>query len=78
MGGNGGWARARGVPRLMGHMAVREAVKGCVALGIDVLTLYTFSIENWNRPEREVRSLMNILQQTLRAERRERRFGRVD
>ncbi len=81
MDGNGRWAKARGVPRLMGHRAgresVREAVKGCVALGIDVLTLYTFSIENWNRPEREVRALMNILRQTLRAERRELKANNV-
>jgi undecaprenyl diphosphate synthase len=72
MDGNGRWAKARGVPRLMGHRAgresVREAVKGCVALGIEVLTLYTFSIENWNRPRREVQALMTILRRTLREE----------
>jgi undecaprenyl diphosphate synthase len=72
MDGNGRWAKARGVPRLMGHRAgresVREAVKGCVALGVEVLTLYTFSIENWNRPRREVQALMTILRQTLREE----------
>jgi undecaprenyl diphosphate synthase len=90
MDGNGRWAKARGVPRLMGHRAgrasVRDAVKWCVALGVEVLTLYTFSIENWNRPAREVRALMAILRQTLRAERRELRdnnvrlqvMGRVD
>jgi len=81
MDGNGRWARARGVPRLMGHRAgresVREAVKGCVALGVEVLTLYTFSIENWNRPAREVAALMTILRQTLRAERRELRERNV-
>jgi undecaprenyl diphosphate synthase len=81
MDGNGRWAKARGVPRLMGHRAgresVREAIKGCVALGIEVLTLYTFSIENWNRPAREVRALMAILRQTLRAERRELRENNV-
>jgi undecaprenyl diphosphate synthase len=81
MDGNGRWAKARGVPRLMGHRAgresVREAVRGCVALGVEVLTLYTFSIENWNRPAREVRALMAILRQTLRAERRELRENNV-
>ena len=81
MDGNGRWAKARGVPRLMGHRAgresVREAVKGCVALGVDVLTLYTFSIENWQRPAREVAALMTILRQTLRAERRELRDSNV-
>jgi len=90
MDGNGRWAQARGVPRLMGHRAgrdaVREAVRGCVALGVEVLTLYTFSTENWNRPAREVQALMGILKQTLRSERKELResnvrlqiIGRVD
>jgi undecaprenyl diphosphate synthase len=81
MDGNGRWAKARGVPRLMGHRAgresVREAVKGCVALGVEVLTLYTFSMENWNRPKREVQALMGILRSTLRAERRELRGNNV-
>jgi undecaprenyl diphosphate synthase len=81
MDGNGRWAKARGVPRLMGHRAgresVREAVKGCVALGVEVLTLYTFSTENWNRPRSEVKALMGILRRTLRAERRELRENNV-
>jgi undecaprenyl diphosphate synthase len=81
MDGNGRWARARGVPRLMGHRAgresVREAVRGCVALGVEVLTLYTFSTENWNRPPSEVKALMAILRQTLRSERRELRENNV-
>ena len=81
MDGNGRWAQARGVPRLMGHRAgresVREVVKGCVALGVEVLTLYTFSTENWKRPRREVAALMGILRQTLRAERRELRANDV-
>ena len=81
MDGNGRWAKARGVPRLMGHRAgresVREAVKGCVALGVEVLTLYTFSIENWKRPKREVDALMTILRHTLREEREELRRQNV-
>ena len=81
MDGNGRWAKARGVPRLMGHRAgresVREAVRGCSALGVEVLTLYTFSIENWQRPAREVSALMTILRQTLRAERKELRANNV-
>ena len=81
MDGNGRWARARGVPRLMGHRAgresVREAVKGCVALGVDVLTLYTFSVENWQRPGREVSALMTILRQTLREEREDLKRNNV-
>jgi undecaprenyl diphosphate synthase len=81
MDGNGRWAKRRGVPRLMGHRAgrdsVREAVKGCVALGVEVLTLYTFSVENWNRPRREVQALMTILKRTLREERAELRSNNV-
>jgi len=81
MDGNGRWAKARGVPRLMGHRAgresVREVIRGCAALGVEVLTLYTFSVENWQRPAREVGSLMTILRQTLRAERRELKANNV-
>jgi undecaprenyl diphosphate synthase len=81
MDGNGRWAKARGVPRLMGHRAgresVREAVKGCSSLGVEVLTLYTFSVENWQRPAGEVAALMTILRQTLRAEREELRENNV-
>ena len=81
MDGNGRWAKARGVPRLMGHRAgresVREAVRGCSSLGVDVLTLYTFSIENWQRPAGEVAALMTILRQTLHAERKELRENNV-
>ena len=75
MDGNGRWARSRGIARMMGHRAgrdaVRDAVRGCVALGVEVLSLYTFSIENWNRPKREVQALMTILRDTLRGERDE-------
>lgn len=81
MDGNGRWAKARGVPRLMGHRAgresVREVVRGCATLGVEVLTLYTFSVENWQRPAREVAALMTILRQTLKAERRELRDNNV-
>jgi undecaprenyl diphosphate synthase len=90
MDGNGRWAKRRGLPRLMGHRAgrssVREVVEGCVELGVKVLTLYTFSLENWERTEREVRGLWRILEQVLREEREElhrnnvtlRTIGRVD
>ena len=81
MDGNGRWAKARGVPRLMGHRAgresVRDVVKGAVALGTEVLTLYTFSTENWKRPRREVSALMSILRRTLREERKELRESNV-
>jgi len=90
MDGNGRWAQRRGLPRLMGHRAgrraVHEAVEGCVALGVKVLTLYTFSLENWDRGPSEVRGLMRILGQVLREERKDlkrnnvslRTIGRVD
>ena len=65
MDGNGRWARRRGLPRIAGHRAaikaVREAVTGCGKLDIDYLTLYTFSVENWKRPAREVNALMRFL-----------------
>lgn len=81
MDGNGRWARKRGLPRIQGHRAgrkaVREAVEGCVELGIGVLTLYTFSVENWSRPEREVSALMRFLHQTLKEEREELRKNDV-
>ena len=81
MDGNGRWAKARGVPRLMGHQAGRESVrdvlKGAVALGTEVLTLYTFSTENWKRPRREVQALMSILRRTLREERKNLRESNV-
>jgi undecaprenyl diphosphate synthase len=81
MDGNGRWAKRRGLPRIHGHRAgrraVREAVEGCVELGVDVLTLYTFSVENWRRPKREVAALMRFLEQTLRQERGELRRNNV-
>jgi undecaprenyl diphosphate synthase len=81
MDGNGRWAKARGVPRLLGHRAgresVREAVRGCAALGVDVLTLYTFSTENWKRPAREVSALMTMLRESLRRERVELKANNV-
>ena len=72
MDGNGRWARRRGVPRILGHRAGREAVRdtvrGAVALGVEVLTLYTFSTENWDRPKTEVKALMAFLKRVLREE----------
>jgi undecaprenyl diphosphate synthase len=81
MDGNGRWAKARGAPRLLGHRAgresVREVVRGCAALGVEVLTLYAFSTENWDRPAREVSALMTILRATLRHERAELKANNV-
>ena len=72
MDGNGRWARARGLPRYKGHMAgmasVREVIEGCVEAGVPVLTLFAFSTENWNRPEREVNALMRVLQAYVKRE----------
>ena len=65
MDGNGRWARARGLERLAGHRAgtenIRPIIEGCVELGIEILTLYAFSTENWRRPADEVNGLFEIL-----------------
>ena len=72
MDGNGRWAKARRLPRLAGHKAgvdcVREVVKACGELGIAVLTLYSFSTENWLRAKEEVGDLMKLLAWALRRE----------
>lgn len=65
MDGNGRWAQERHLPRLAGHQAgtenIRRIIQSCVEFGIEVLTLYAFSTENWRRPDREVQGLMAIL-----------------
>jgi len=72
MDGNGRWAAQRHLPRVEGHRAgiesVREVVEGSARLGIPVLTLYAFSVENWKRPPTEVSMLMMLLKQYLRLE----------
>ena len=72
MDGNGRWALGRSLPRLAGHRAgvstVREIVRASAELGIEVLTLYAFSVENWRRPKAEVAGLMKVLRDTLRGE----------
>src|SRR3989441_2013933 len=72
MDGNGRWARKRGLPRVAGHRAginaVREVVEGSAELGIPVLTLYAFSVENWKRPRSEVTTLMQLLKEYLNKE----------
>jgi len=69
MDGNGRWAKKRFLPRVAGHRkgaeAVREAVQDCSELGVEYLTLYAFSSENWSRPEDEVNDLMGLLQHYL-------------
>ena len=72
MDGNGRWAKARFLPRVIGHQrgveAVRELVRGCPALGLEALTLYAFSSENWRRPAEEVSDLMGLLKRFLLAD----------
>jgi undecaprenyl diphosphate synthase len=72
MDGNGRWASRRHLPRVEGHRAginaVRDVVESSARLGIEVLTLYAFSTENWKRPEAEVSTLMALLKRYLRAE----------
>src|SRR4029453_9731642 len=72
MDGNGRWATRRGLPRVAGHhqgvKAVRETVRQAGELGIEFLTLYAFSSENWQRPETEVSFLMTLLERTIDGE----------
>jgi undecaprenyl diphosphate synthase len=90
MDGNGRWARRRGLPRLRGHEAGAEsisaALRACRDLGIQYLTLYAFSVENWVRPRAEVAGLMALLRRFLRNREKElhenrtrlRAIGRLD
>jgi len=72
MDGNGRWAKKRGKPRIFGHKngvkSVQKIVEAAAELGINTLTLYTFSTENWNRPKKEVDILMGLLVKSLREE----------
>ena len=72
MDGNGRWANAKGLPRIAGHRegvrTVRKITEICGELNIKILTLYTFSSENWNRPATEVSALMKLLMSSLRRE----------
>ena len=72
MDGNGRWAMQRGLTRVQGHRrgkdSVREVVETAREIGIEVLTLYAFSTENWERPEREVGALMRLLRRYVRSE----------
>ncbi len=73
MDGNGRWARSRGFERIKGHErgigAVRQTVEECARLGVEALTLYAFSEENWTRPKREIDLLMRLLERFLVDER---------
>ncbi|MBX2944401.1 MAG: isoprenyl transferase [Cyclobacteriaceae bacterium] len=72
MDGNGRWAKKKGAMRIFGHRnavkAVRDITEGCGELGIEYLTLYAFSTENWARPKEEVDGLMELLVNTLKEE----------
>ena len=72
MDGNGRWANAKGLPRIAGHRegvrTVRKITEICGELNVKILTLYTFSSENWNRPATEVSALMKLLMSSLRKE----------
>ncbi|MBW2499415.1 MAG: isoprenyl transferase [Deltaproteobacteria bacterium] len=90
MDGNGRWAAARGLERIEGHRAgiesVRDVLRTCRDHGVEILTLYAFSIENWNRPRSEVAGLMQLLEEYLETEIEEvmrhdarvRSIGRLD
>lgn len=90
MDGNGRWAKARGLPRAEGHRQgtenLRRIIRACVEYGVEVLTIYAFSTENWRRPPLEVRLLMTILQTVIQRELKElsdngvqiRHIGKLD
>jgi len=90
MDGNGRWARKRGLPRRAGHRegaeSVRAVVEECARLGVEALTLYVFSTENWSRPKSEVAYLMRLMKRFLVEQRGEllkrdialRAIGRLD
>src|SRR5438477_11284200 len=72
MDGNGRWARRRGRPASFGHRAgvraIKRALEGCEQLGVEVLSVYAFSTENWTRPRAEVRALMRLFHETMQRE----------
>jgi len=72
MDGNGRWAKGKGLARVFGHRngvkSVRETVEAAAEIGVEVLTLYAFSTENWNRPKREVDTLMRLFVSSLKGE----------
>ena len=90
MDGNGRWAQQRGLPRTQGHlagrMATKRVVRACGAIGLPVLSLYAFSVENWQRPPEEVEAILELIELALEEELREldesnvqfRASGRID
>ena len=79
MDGNGRWAKKQGLPRLAGHNkgveSVEAVVEGCAEIGVNNLTIYTFSEENWNRPSWEVTALMQLLVTTIN--KKSKTFGKT-
>jgi len=82
MDGNGRWARNRGLPRTEGHRrgmkSVREVIEGAVEADVEILTLFAFSTENWQRPTAEIRALMGLLRIYAEREKRELRDQGVE
>jgi undecaprenyl diphosphate synthase len=80
MDGNGRWAKKRGLPRMIGHRkgveVIGRVIEEALNLGIRILTLYTFSVENWKRPKREIDNLMKLLKEYLAKKKKE--FSRRD
>src|SRR5215831_7983696 len=72
MDGNGRWARAKGRPASFGHRAgvraIKRVLEGCEQLGVEILSVYAFSTENWARPRAEVRALMRLFHETMQRE----------
>lgn len=72
MDGNGRWAKQKGMPRVLGHRSgvksVRDVTEAAAEIGVEYLTLYAFSTENWNRPPAEVTALMTLLVETIKGE----------
>src|SRR5713101_6256730 len=72
MDGNGRWAKGRGHPAGFGHRAgvrvIKRVLEGCEQLGVEVLSVYAFSTENWSRPRAEVRALMRLFHETMQRE----------
>ncbi len=81
MDGNGRWAKQKGIPRLLGHRSgvksVREVTEAAAEIGVQYLTLYAFSTENWNRPPAEVTALMTLLVETIKGEIRDLNKNKV-
>lgn len=81
MDGNGRWAKQKGMPRVLGHRSgvksVREVTEAAAEIGVQYLTLYAFSTENWNRPPAEVTALMTLLVETIKGEIRDLNKNKV-